>query len=158
MEDFQVVEFDYKVQQILVKREHDKVETIEKEHNETSLELEHVTTQIALLDLQMSCNKTWVAGLLKQIDLTSNGFSVSSFLWPIDDLETMPMGSLSCIIIIANPICKFFKKCNNIFVLSYGCTYRSFCLGLHLEPNATHYVVSTCEKLLLAEWLATSSF
>ncbi len=127
----------------MVKRERDKVETIEKEHNETSFELGHLTPQIALLDLQMSHNKTWVTGLLKQIDLTSNGSSVSSFPWPVDDLETMPMGSLSCIIIIAYPICIFFKKCNNILVLSCGCTYHSLswvALGTKCHPLCCFYM------------------
>jgi hypothetical protein len=76
----------------------------------------------------MSRNKTWVVGLLKQIDLMSNGFSVSSFPLPIDDIETMPIGSLSCIIIIAYPIRKL-KKCNTILVLSCGCTITHFVLG-----------------------------
>ncbi len=65
MKDLQVVEFEYKVHQVFVKRERDKVGTIEKEHNDTSLQLKNVTTQITLLDLHMSCNKTWVVGLLK---------------------------------------------------------------------------------------------
>jgi hypothetical protein len=93
-----------------VKRERDKVEIIEKEHYETSLQLENVTIQIALLDLQMNHNKTWVIGLLKQINLMFNGSSVSSFPLPIDDLKTMPMGSFSCIIIIAYRICNLKNK------------------------------------------------
>ncbi len=39
--------------------------------------------------------------------------TVSNFPLLIDDIETMPMGSFSCIIIIAYLICELKKKCNN---------------------------------------------
>ncbi len=50
MEDLQAIEFDYNVQEVLVKKKRDRIETIEKEHNDTSFQLGNVTTQIALLD------------------------------------------------------------------------------------------------------------
>jgi hypothetical protein len=106
----------------------------------------------------MNCNKTWVVGLLKQIHLMSNGFGVSSYPLLVDDLETMPMGSPSCIMITTCPICEKFFKCHNILVLSCGYTYHSFCLGLHLETNATHCVIPTCWKLLSAKWLVSYGF
>ncbi len=50
MEDLQAIEFDYNIQEVLVKKKRDRIETIEKEHNDTSFQLGNVTTQIALLD------------------------------------------------------------------------------------------------------------
>jgi hypothetical protein len=87
-----------------------------------------------------------------------NGVGVHAFPLSIKNPNSMLAGNTNVIFVEACPICLFFFSCNNILVLSYGCTYHCFCVGLHLESKATHCVNPTCEKPLTSDWITRSSF
>ncbi len=88
----------------------------------------------------------WVEGLVKQINLMSNGVGVTPIPLPLKNPKSMFVKSHSAIIVKACPICSSFYVCNNVLVLACGCTYHQFCAGLHLESKATHRVNPACGK------------
>ncbi len=95
--------------------------------------------------------------LTKQINVMSNGVSVIATPLPLKNLKSMFVGSPNAIIVKAYPICSSFYACNNIMVLSCGCTYHQFCVSLHLESKATHCVNPACGKLISNDWIVSSS-
>jgi hypothetical protein len=70
----------------------------------------------------------------------------------------MYVESPSAIIVKACLICSSFYACNNIQVLSCGCTYHQFCASLHLESKATHCVNPTCGKPISNDWIIIFGF
>jgi hypothetical protein len=111
-----------------------------------------------MLGFQISCNVLWAKGLAKQINLMSNGANVTTTPLPLKNPKSMFVGSSCAIIIKACPICSSFYVCNNIMVLSCGYTYHQFCVGLHFESKATHYVNRTCGKPIFNDWIVSYGF
>jgi hypothetical protein len=131
--DFKDFEKDLGMQKFLVKRGCQKVDDFEKKHAHVSSRVKDVPVQLEVLKFQIMCNVLCAKGLAKQINLMSNGANVITTPLPMKNLKSMSTVSLSVIIVKACPICSSFYVCNNILMLSCGCTYHQFCVGLHLE-------------------------
>lgn len=110
-----------------------------------------------MLDFQEGQNKVWVQGLVQQIHCMSNGSGITSYFLFIQNPTSILEGSSSIVVIIAYPIRGSDFSCNNILVASYGCTYHSWCLGLHLEYNVTCANLA-CGAELSSKWLANARF
>jgi hypothetical protein len=63
-------------------------------------------------------------GLVKQINLMSNGADVTTIPLFLKNLQSMSIGSLNAIIVKAYAICSSFYVYNKILMLSYGYTYH----------------------------------
>ncbi len=98
-----------------------------------------------------------VQGLIQQIHYMSNGNGITSYFLFIQNLTSIPEGTSSIVVIIAYPICGSYLSCNNILVASYGCTYHSWCLGVHLEYNVSCASLA-CGAELSSKWLANARF
>ncbi len=123
-EDFRDFENDLGMQKFLVQRGCQRVDDFEKKHVRVSSRLKDVTIQLEVLEFQISCNVLWAKALAKKINLMSNGANVTATPLPLNNLKFMFIKSLSAIIIKACPIFLSFYACNNILVLSCGCTYH----------------------------------
>jgi hypothetical protein len=128
----------------LVKKGCQKVD----EYARVSTKFKDLTVQLEKLNFQIYCNEVWIEGLMKQIYDMCNGVGVHAFPLPINNPTSMTIGSSNVIFVEVCPIYLCFCSCNNVLVLSCGCTYHPFCVGLHLESKATHCVNPTCGKSL----------
>jgi hypothetical protein len=157
IKDFKDFEKDLGMQKFLLKKGCQKVDDFEKEQTHVSSKLKDVTIQLEALEFQISCNVLWV-GLAKNINLMSNGASVTTIPLPLKNPKSMFVKSPNAIIVKAYPICSIFYACNKIMMLSYGCTNHQFCAGLHLESKATHYVNPIWGKPISNDWIVSFSF
>jgi hypothetical protein len=88
----------------------------------------------------------------------SNGNGITNFLLPIQNPTSILKGSSSIVVITTCPICGFYFSCNNILATSCGCTYQSWCLGVHLESHGVTCASLACGVELSLEWLASVGF
>jgi len=121
-EDLKDFEKDLGMQKFLVKRGCQRVDDFEKEHVRVSSKLKDVTIQGARIPNLLQC----VVGKVscKTINLMSNGANVMAIPLPLKNPKSMFVEKPSAIIVKACPICLSFYACNNILVLSCGCTYH----------------------------------
>jgi hypothetical protein len=80
--------------------------------------------QLEMLEFQVLHIVLWGTGLAKQLNLMSNGANVIATPLPLKNLKFMYVRSPNVVIVKTYLICSSFYACNNILVLSCGCTYQ----------------------------------